>query len=110
MGRRSMRPRSRATQGKPLIEVNGSGTGSTGWHSHQRHGRDHPQMIIDHFKGSGILVLGKGGNRIAGNYIGTDASGTVDAGDTAHGILLQSPNNIIGETALGMAATSAATT
>jgi hypothetical protein len=43
-----------------------------------------------------MLVLGKGSNRITNCYIGTDSSGVVASANAAHGILLQSPNNVVG--------------
>src|SRR6185437_10060533 len=69
--------------GKPLIDIDGSGAGSTDGLRISGSGVVVRGLIINHFKGSGILVLGGGGNRIAGNYIGTDAAGTADAGNTA---------------------------
>ena len=82
--------------GKPLITLNGSGAGSadglriTGSGVHVR------GLNIQRFSGSGILVLGKGSNRITNCYVGTDAAGNVAAPNGAHGILLQSPNNVVG--------------
>lgn len=35
-------------------------------------------------------------NAIVGNYIGTDITGTLPRGNTFHGIMIQSPRNIIG--------------
>jgi titin len=44
----------------------------------------------------GLVVSGtSAGNRIRGNYIGTDASGTLDRGNSADGIALQSGGNVI---------------
>lgn len=38
-------------------------------------------MIINRFSHAGILIDGGGGHVIAGNYLGTDASGTVALGN-----------------------------
>ncbi len=48
---------------------------------------------------AGIIITGFGstGNRIAGNRIGTDATGTLDRGNTNHGVLLDNTGgNIVG--------------
>jgi hypothetical protein len=81
--------------GKPLIEINGSqmkgdglrltGTGIT-----------LKGFIINRFTGSGLFLYEKGGNKIVGNWIGVDKNGTAAAGNKAHGIIVQSPNNTIG--------------
>ena len=53
--------------------------------------------IISGNESSGInLFYNSDGNVIKGNYIGTDASGTADLGNTSFGIWMQSSNNIIG--------------
>ena len=56
--------------------------------------------IISENHQHGVLVSGAGtmGNTISGNYIGLDASGTMDRGNNTHGILIQdgTQNNVIG--------------
>ncbi|HEY2413884.1 MAG TPA: hypothetical protein VGI40_16655, partial [Pirellulaceae bacterium] len=48
---------------------------------------------------NGIELLGGSGNVIAGNFIGTDPSGTVPAANSQHGVFVQdSANNTIGGT------------
>jgi CSLREA domain-containing protein len=49
---------------------------------------------------TGIAIFsGTGGNRIEGNYIGTDVSGTLDRGNTTIGVdISSSPNNVVGGT------------
>jgi titin len=50
----------------------------------------------------GVLVSGPGGNRIEGNYIGTNASGTAELGNGEDGVLIHgTPNNVVGGTADG---------
>jgi hypothetical protein len=83
--------------GKPLITIDGSHAGSaangikiTGSGVNVR------GLVINHFGASGVFIYGKGGARVTNCYIGTDASGTFAAGNTALGIIIQSPNNVIG--------------
>ena len=85
--------------GKPLIEISGVKAGSnrdglklTGT------GITVKNLVINRFIGSGIFIYSKGGNKIAGCYIGVDRAGALDYGNTAHGIIVQSPNNTIGGT------------
>jgi parallel beta-helix repeat protein len=54
--------------------------------------------LISGNQGNGIRLFGSSGNRIAMNYIGSDASGNVDLGNGENGIYLTefSGNNIIG--------------
>ncbi len=58
-------------------------------------------LVINHFNsGFGIYIGGASGVTIAGNYIGTDVTGTVAQGNTGIGLLLDSgaSNNTIGGT------------
>ena len=52
---------------------------------------------------NGILVSSASGNTIVGNYIGTDATGLMDLGNSGRGIWLDSGsnNNVIGGTGAG---------
>ena len=84
--------------GAPLIELNGNGFSGlrlTGGNSLVR------GLAINRFNGPGITIQTAGGNVIEGNYIGTDATGTVARPNTSHGILVQSANNRIGGTVPG---------
>ncbi|MDH4194564.1 MAG: DUF4347 domain-containing protein, partial [Nitrospirota bacterium] len=56
--------------------------------------------VISGNASNGIYLQGATGNTIIGNYIGTDATGMLDLGNTGRGILLESGsnNNIIGGT------------
>jgi CSLREA domain-containing protein len=62
-------------------------------------------LAIGNWRGSGILLVANfqanfmGGNHIEGNFIGTDASGTVDMGNVGNGVrILGSPDNVVGGT------------
>src|SRR5262249_17045231 len=51
---------------------------------------------------AGVYVDSSSNNRVAGNYIGTDKTGTVALGNAGDGISLSNaPNNTIGGTAAG---------
>ncbi len=81
----------------PLIEINGSLLG--------------PYQVFDVFAGNttirgfainralggtAIILWTNGGNVIEGNFIGTDASGTVALGNTYNGVIVYTANNRIG--------------
>ena len=57
-------------------------------------------LVINRFADDGIFVQGFGatGNSIVGNFIGTNASGTVDRGNGLNGVFIsgQSDDNTIG--------------
>jgi hypothetical protein len=58
-------------------------------------------LVINRSSNSGVLISGPGatGNRVVGNYIGTDASGTQDLGNGAYGaFIFNSANNTVGGT------------
>ena len=82
--------------GKPLVTLNGSGAGSANGLKITGGGCTIRGFVIKNFGIDGILIVGSGGNTVAGNYIGND--GSAAAGNKEHGILVQSPNNTIGGT------------
>jgi titin len=54
-------------------------------------------LVIDRFTGSGIMIVGPGGNVIASDIIGTDAAGDAGLGNAFDGVLIdQSPGNTVG--------------
>ena len=57
-------------------------------------------LVINRFDRFGVLVATSAGNAIAGNYIGTDPTGSLDRGNGADAVHVQStaPNNRIGGT------------
>jgi hypothetical protein len=83
--------------GKPIITIDGVNAGSsangikvTGSGVIVR------GLVINRFGASGIFLYAAGGTRIVNCYIGTDSTGSGAAGNKAHGIIVQSPNNVIG--------------
>lgn len=59
-------------------------------------------LVVNRFNAEQIVLSGLGGNVIAGNFIGTDATGTANfissAGGTAGVYVNDAPNNVIGGT------------
>ena len=55
-------------------------------------------LIINRFKNYGIYIDSKGNNVIAGNFIGTNASGTAafPIPNNGSGVFIKTPNNLIG--------------
>ncbi|MBD2005985.1 MULTISPECIES: choice-of-anchor Y domain-containing protein [Cyanophyceae] len=52
--------------------------------------------------GVSISQVGSSGNQVLGNYIGTNAAGSADLGNTLNGVEIQyAPNNIIGGSTVG---------
>ncbi|HAZ47371.1 MAG TPA: hypothetical protein DCZ55_23675 [Cyanobacteria bacterium UBA11371] len=85
----------------PIIELNGANAGSTtnglvlGMGSA---GSTIRGLVINRFQLTGIVVQSNG-NTIQGNYIGTDAAGIADLGNTGNGVRIDNaPNNTIGGT------------
>jgi len=91
--------------GRPLIELSGASAGApvsglliTAGNSTVR------GMVINRFDGGGfangqIVLATNGGNKIESNFLGTDATGTVNQGSTTDaGVLISSSSNTIGGT------------
>ena len=55
-------------------------------------------LVINQFSRDGFYVAIRGGNRIQGNFIGTDVSGTVAQGNGNSGVDIGTSDNIIGGT------------
>ena len=61
-------------------------------------------LVINRFAGSGIFLFGASatGNIVEGNFIGTNAAGTIDLGNDNDGVTMtNSSNNTIGGTSAG---------
>ena len=82
--------------GTPLIEVNGASMGGGITLQSGSSGSVVRGFVINRFSGSGLFVAsGSNGNTIAGNWIGTDASGTADQGNNGDGILIDGDDNVV---------------
>ncbi|MBW4648779.1 MAG: DUF4347 domain-containing protein [Kastovskya adunca ATA6-11-RM4] len=89
--------------GTPIIELNGSSAGSSVSGLTITAGNSIVKgLVINRFSHNGIILQTKGNNRIEGNYIGTDVTGTLDWGNYFMGVYIDnSSNNTIGGTAPG---------
>ena len=85
--------------GTPIIELRGdsAGAGASGLTT-SASGSTIRGFVINGFDDLGIRLDGTGGNTIVGNYVGTDATGTLALGNGSTGIEVNSPDNIIGGT------------
>lgn len=90
--------------GKPVIELNGlsAGAGAVGLKFGSSASFSTVRgLVINRFNGSGI-ELNSASNTIAGNYIGTDATGGVARGNglagSSYGLFVKSAGNYIGGT------------
>jgi titin len=86
---------------KPVIVLDGSsaGIGANGLHL-VADSITVKSLVIHSFTPYGILIEAAGGNTIVGNFIGTNASGSIARGNSGAGILIdRASNNTIGGTA-----------
>ncbi len=88
--------------GKPIIELDGTSVSGSDSNGLTIEGGDSTVrgFVINRFAGSdadGIEIEINGGNTIAGNYVGTDVTGTKALGNN-WGFNLKSDNNVIGGT------------
>jgi titin len=86
--------------GSPLIVLTGTGAGAGANGLTITAGASTVKgLVINSFKGNGIALQTMGNNVIIGNYIGTDATGTVAAANGSSGVnILSGSNNTIGGT------------
>ncbi len=86
---------------KPVIELNGSRAGNVHGLTISAGNSTVRGLVINRFNNlgfAGILLQTNGNNTIEGNFIGTDATGTINLGN-GHGVgIIDSPNNRIGGT------------
>lgn len=85
--------------GGPLkIELNGTASGGDGFTIMAPAGGVTIQnMVINRFPGSGINIQGDG-NKVLGNLIGVDTTGTMALPNAGVGVLVNGANNVIGGT------------
>ncbi|MEM8499380.1 MAG: LamG-like jellyroll fold domain-containing protein [Pseudomonadota bacterium] len=86
----------------PIIEITGTSAGSSVDGLRLESGSDGSTvrgLVINQFDGDGLLIESDS-NLIAGNYVGTDVTGTIDQGNVNDGIKIQlgGSNNTIGGT------------
>jgi CSLREA domain-containing protein len=83
--------------GTPVVELDGSGAGALVNGLRITAGSSTVKgLVINRFGGNGIEVSSSGGNAIESNYLGTDDTGTVDEGNSVHGVYVNGANNTIG--------------
>ena len=87
--------------GSPIIELSGNNAGPSDNGLHLTGGNCTVRgLVINRFAGHGMLIESNGNNVIAGNYIGTDVSGTGTRSNGWDGILVRISPNTIGGTSL----------
>jgi len=84
--------------GSPLIEIDGSGAGANVDGLHLTAGATTVKgLVINRFSNRGILIDTAGGNVVAGNFIGTDATGASTLDNAHAGIYIDdAADNLIG--------------
>lgn len=86
-------------RGFPIVELNGSnvvdaGEGPVGLDL--RAGQSEVRGLTLHGFAIGLRVAGDGGHVVQGNFIGTDRTAATSPGNAGDGILILSPDNLIG--------------
>ena len=83
--------------GAPIIEINGDAV-APGVHGLFVSGAPNfvRGLVINRFRGNGIVLNVGSTNTVQGNYIGTDITGMTDLGNLQEGILVNNSNNLIG--------------
>ena len=79
--------------GTPIIEIKGTSAGSGVAGLQISAGSSTVRGLVINRFSTGIFLNTKGNNLIAGNYIGTDITGTVAQSNSSHGIDVQGSNN-----------------
>src|SRR5439155_12617745 len=89
--------------GSPLIELNGSSAGAGVDGLDIRAGGSTLRgLAINRFSGNGLTLTGGGGDVVAGDYIGTDPTGTTALPNAGSGVFIEnSAGNTIGGTTAG---------
>ena len=86
----------------PIVEISGSGAGADVVGLRVAGGSSVVRgLVINGFHGSELSLEAVGGDRVEGNYIGTDATGTFAGGTGLFGISATSGSNVIGGTGPG---------
>jgi parallel beta-helix repeat protein len=86
--------------GMPLVELDGSTAAGTGLMITA--GSSTVRGLVINRWATGISISGAGQNLVAGNFIGTDASGVLPLGNDTYGVNIDgSSNNLVGGAAVG---------
>src|SRR4051794_31676929 len=88
--------------GSPVVVLNGSQAGGVDGLTISAGNSTVRGLVINSFEGNGIVLQTSGGNVVAGNFIGTDVTGTGAVGNLA-GVLVAgtSSGNTVGGSAAG---------
>lgn len=81
--------------GKPIVEVRGD-RGTGGFITLAGGNSTVKGLVINRFKGDGILLYKGNRNVVQGNYLGVALDGVTKAANTGKGIIVQSSGNTIG--------------
>jgi hypothetical protein len=86
--------------GQPLIELDGAGAGpAANGLTIAAGGSTVEGLVINRFSQDGILLEGKGGDVVEGDYVGTDVTGTVALANGTNGVeISETSNNTVGGT------------
>jgi hypothetical protein len=86
--------------GTPLIELDGAGAGPAANGLTIAAGASTVKgLVVNRFSQDGILLEGKGGDVVEGDYVGTDVTGTVALANGANGVEISgTSNNTVGGT------------
>jgi hypothetical protein len=86
--------------GMPLVELDGSTAAGTGLMITA--GSSTVRGLVINRWATGISISGAGQNLVAGNFIGSDASGTLPLGNDTYGVnIVDSPDNLVGGLGVG---------
>ncbi|MDQ4043398.1 MAG: hypothetical protein M3118_06235, partial [Actinomycetota bacterium] len=81
------------------VQLNGTDAGPTHGLVIQASDSTIKGLVINRFVGNGILISGSGatGNKVLGNFVGTNASGTADLGNGGEGVeIFDASDNTVG--------------
>ena len=84
--------------GSPIIELSEAASSSTDNGLWIEGGNSTVKGLAINGFSKGIVLATNGGNKIQGNYLGTNVTGNTGPGNNGSGILIESSNNLIGGT------------
>jgi parallel beta-helix repeat protein len=85
--------------GRPLIELNGTGAGTAAGLQLLAGNSTVRGLVINRFRGGGIVIQTGGTNVIQGNFIGVNTNGTAVLTNGDDGVLIKSSGNLVGGSA-----------